>query len=390
MHQVQELLSEEAQERTSVADLQHQLVDLQAEVSAAHKQLHLTQARVYQNVQRVAELKSEAVQLELLRQMPASDEPASAVAETATQRSQDIERALAHQSASTSAAAATQTQSAPQATSSTTAVRPAASQQRKRVTARQRGLQSSLEIEEGLKNFWYPAAFASQLHKDKPVSFDLFGQPWVLFRNKAGEPACVRDECAHRACPLSLGKVIDGNIQCAYHGWQYDQQGQCVSMPSTAACPNVGVSSMACKEEAGFVLVWPGQGPQPAVPNLAPPEGFQIHAEIEVWSLGYCAYGSKSACDLQQLRLQSNSDLYFVAHQGSNAQSKHHVLIHAFLRFECCKPFPCTSRIHGACTFRVHSCLNLLQFTARCLMSCKHCASSAHKHNISVCKCRWK
>jgi chlorophyllide a oxygenase len=332
MYQVQELLSEEAQERTSVADLQHQLVDLQAEVSAAHKQLHLTQARVHQNVQRVAELKSEAVQLELMRQLPEADEPASAVAGTATQRSQDVERALAHQSASTSAAAATQTQSAPQASSSTTAVRPAAPQQRKGVTARQRGLQSSLEIEEGLKNFWYPAAFASQLHKDTPVSFDLFGQPWVLFRNKAGEPACVRDECAHRACPLSLGKVIDGNIQCAYHGWQYNQQGQCVSMPSTAACPNIAVSSMACKEEAGFVLVWPGQGPQPAVPNLAPPEGFQIHAEIEVWSPGYCAYGSKRACDLQQLRLQSGPDLHFVAcaHQGTHAQSRHHMLIHAF------------------------------------------------------------
>lgn len=279
---VQELLSEEAQERTSVADLQHQLVDLQAEVSAAHQQLHLTQARVHQNVQRVAELKSEAVQLELLRQMPEVDELASAVATTATQRCQDVERALAHQSASTSAAPATQTLSAPQASSSTTAVRPAAPQQRKGVTAHQRGLQSSLEIEEGLKNFWYPAAFASQLRKDTPVPFDLFGQPWVLFRNKTGEPACVRDECAHRACPLSLGKVIDGNIQCAYHGWQYNQQGQCVTMPSTAACPNIGVSSMACKEEAGFVLVWPGQGPQPAVPDLSPPGGFQIHAEIEV------------------------------------------------------------------------------------------------------------
>ncbi len=89
---------------------------------------------------------------------------------------------------------------------------------------------------------------------------------------------------------------------------------------------------MACKEEAGFVLVWPGQGPQPAVPNLAPPEGFQIHAEIEVWSPGYCAYGSKRACDLQQLRLQSGPDLHFVAcaHQGTHAQSRHHMLIHAF------------------------------------------------------------
>lgn len=277
-----------------MANLQHQLVDLQAEVNAAHKQLHLTQARVEQNVQRVAELKSEAVQLEHMRQL---SEPASAAPSASSQQSQNSERVLAHQSASTSASTAIPSPVASSTSSTTTAVRPPAPQQRAKMTARQRGLQSSLEMEEGLKNFWYPAAFASQLHKDNPVSFELFGQPWVLFRNEAGEPACVKDECAHRACPLSLGKVIDGNIQCAYHGWQYNQQGRCVSMPSTVACPNIGVSSMACKEEAGFVLVWPGQGPEPAVPNLAPPEGFQIHAEIEVCARnGFYTWASQCGC----------------------------------------------------------------------------------------------
>ena len=284
--QVQQLLSEETQERTSVADLQHQLVDLQAEVNAAHEQLHLTQARVDQNVQRVAELKSEAAQMELIRHFTQTDIPAHPQPQSSAQHNtQDLDRISAHSSASTSAA--TQIQAASR-TSTPSAAATAAPMQRGKATARQRGLQSSLEIEEGLKNFWYPAAFASQLHKDTPVSFELFGQPWVLFRNTSGEPACVRDTCAHRACPLSLGKVIDGNIQCAYHGWQYDERGQCVSMPSTVSCPNVGVSSMSCKEKDGFVLVWPGEGQEPAVPSLAPPSGFDIHAEIEVYNSPAC------------------------------------------------------------------------------------------------------
>ncbi len=41
------------------------------------------------------------------------------------------------------------------------------------------------------------------------MPFELFGEPWVLFRDEKGLPACIRDECAHRACPLSLGKVGD-------------------------------------------------------------------------------------------------------------------------------------------------------------------------------------
>lgn len=41
-------------------------------------------------------------------------------------------------------------------------------------------------------------------------------QMWVLFRDENGAAACVRDECAHRACPLSLGSVVDGRLQCPY------------------------------------------------------------------------------------------------------------------------------------------------------------------------------
>lgn len=48
------------------------------------------------------------------------------------------------------------------------------------------------------------------------VPFDLFGQAWVLFRDQDGKPACILDECAHRACPLSVGRVVDGQAECPY------------------------------------------------------------------------------------------------------------------------------------------------------------------------------
>ena len=50
------------------------------------------------------------------------------------------------------------------------------------------------------------------------MPFELFGQAWVLFRDAEGRPACVLDECAHRACPLSIGRVVDGQVECLYHG----------------------------------------------------------------------------------------------------------------------------------------------------------------------------
>jgi chlorophyllide a oxygenase len=55
-----------------------------------------------------------------------------------------------------------------------------------------------------------------KLEADTLVPFEIFGESWVLFRDEKGQPACVKDTCAHRACPLSLGKVVDGQVQCAY------------------------------------------------------------------------------------------------------------------------------------------------------------------------------
>lgn len=91
------------------------------------------------------------------------------------------------------------------------------------------------------------------------VPFELFNQPWVLFRDEAGNPACIRDTCAHRACPLSLGKVDNGQVVCAYHGWKFDGAGQCTKMPSTAFCKNVSVAALPCVEKDGFVWIWPGE-----------------------------------------------------------------------------------------------------------------------------------
>ncbi len=102
------------------------------------------------------------------------------------------------------------------------------------------------------------------LGKDTMVPFELFNEPWVLFRDAEGKPSCIRDSCAHRACPLSLGKVEQGRVSCAYHGWKFDGQGRCTEMPSTAFCRNVAVAALPCAEKDGFVWVFPGAGTPPA------------------------------------------------------------------------------------------------------------------------------
>ncbi|PWZ54206.1 Chlorophyllide a oxygenase, chloroplastic [Zea mays] len=89
----------------------------------------------------------------------------------------------------------------------------------------------------------------------KHVPIDCFEEQWVIFRGKDGRPGCVQNTCAHRACPLHLGSVNEGRIQCPYHGWEYSTDGKCEKMSSTNML-NVRIQSLPCFEQEGMVWIW--------------------------------------------------------------------------------------------------------------------------------------
>jgi len=113
------------------------------------------------------------------------------------------------------------------------------------------------------KNCWYPVAFLQDLPKDRPYSFSLYDEPLVLFRNQEGKLVCLIDRCPHRAAKLSDGQIIDGKIECLYHGWQFGSEGQCLHIPQLSAevkiPSNACVKSFIVVERQGIAWVWPGE-----------------------------------------------------------------------------------------------------------------------------------
>jgi len=71
---------------------------------------------------------------------------------------------------------------------------------------------------------WHPVYAARQLGA-KPVRARLDGRDIVLFRGANNEIGALDNTCAHRRMDLSRGCVVDGRLQCTYHGWTYDCQG---------------------------------------------------------------------------------------------------------------------------------------------------------------------
>lgn len=120
-------------------------------------------------------------------------------------------------------------------------------------------------------NFWYAAAMSSEV-RDEPVHVRLLGQSFVLFRDSAGKVHCLSNVCIHRGASLAGGKVKGDNIQCPYHGWQFDGEGRCRKIPSLgpdAKIPSrARVDSYPTEERYGFVFAFLGDLPAAERPPI--------------------------------------------------------------------------------------------------------------------------
>lgn len=113
-------------------------------------------------------------------------------------------------------------------------------------------------LETGLLNQWYLVARDTEVG-NKPLALKRLDRNIVLWRDTAGTVNCLEDFCPHRGAKLSLGRVCDGNIACAYHGLQYDGAGVVMATPPTPDSGFVGKKlavSYPCREAHGAVWVY--------------------------------------------------------------------------------------------------------------------------------------
>lgn len=105
--------------------------------------------------------------------------------------------------------------------------------------------------------YWHPLAPVEEIG-EQPRRYDLLGESLVAFRSEAGI-SVFRDLCVHRGTALSLGRVVDGSLECAYHGWRYDASGKCIRIPSlepgASIPPKAQLIRYAHREEGGLLWV---------------------------------------------------------------------------------------------------------------------------------------
>lgn len=106
------------------------------------------------------------------------------------------------------------------------------------------------------RRFWYPTLRIDDL-RDGPKPFTLLGENVVLWLQDDGTPAALEDRCPHRRAKLSVdSRIVDGALECGYHGWRFGGTGTCVlvpQMPDYVPGPRHHVASYKCEERYGFV-----------------------------------------------------------------------------------------------------------------------------------------
>ena len=126
-------------------------------------------------------------------------------------------------------------------------------------------MKAPAQLNPQIRTAWYIGCQDWEL-KRKPLKRKILGTPLVLFRDADGVAHALLDRCPHRGVALSGGKVINGQLQCPYHGWEFAGDGRCKRVPALVGEPDVDnrcATSFPVVEQQGFVWVYPTAGPMP-------------------------------------------------------------------------------------------------------------------------------
>ncbi|MDB5682344.1 MAG: Rieske (2Fe-2S) protein, partial [Sphingomonas bacterium] len=116
-----------------------------------------------------------------------------------------------------------------------------------------------------LRNTWYVAGWGDDLG-EAPLARTFLDEPVAMFRDEAGLPQAIGGRCPHRFAALGKGRVVDGQLECPYHGLRFDSTGACVFNPHEhGVVPRASVQTYPLVERHRLLWIWMGD------PALADP-----------------------------------------------------------------------------------------------------------------------
>ena len=108
-----------------------------------------------------------------------------------------------------------------------------------------------------LMNDWHPVAASASVAGAAVVHALLMGRELALWRDAEGLAHAWEDRCPHRGTRFSIGRVEQGELVCAYHGWRFGAAGRCSRIPALPELePPAAASAHTYGLRERYGLVW--------------------------------------------------------------------------------------------------------------------------------------
>ena len=121
-----------------------------------------------------------------------------------------------------------------------------------------------------MRRYWIPFAAESQLDDNPVRRVRLLGEDLTLYRDKSGKLGLIGDRCLHRLVDMQYGIPDECGLRCPYHGWLYDETGECAERPmelNPKGKINRKLKGYPVKALGGMIFAYMGPLPAPALPK---------------------------------------------------------------------------------------------------------------------------
>lgn len=122
-----------------------------------------------------------------------------------------------------------------------------------------------------LRRYWWPVAASAELAENPVRSVKVLGENLTLYRDRVGRLGLIGHRCPHRRVDLQWGIPENEGLRCPYHGWMFDQTGQCIEMPAESDGngfkDKVKIPGYPVEELGGLIFAYLGPLPAPLLPR---------------------------------------------------------------------------------------------------------------------------
>ncbi len=146
-----------------------------------------------------------------------------------------------------------------------------------------------------LRKTWQPVLNSAELGADQVKGVILLDEKLVIARFANGFLLAAHRACPHKGFDLSKSAICDSALQCAYHGWRFDQGGACVNIPSLVDPPanKLELSHLRTFEvKERYGMIWVKLDPEevaplPDIPEFEDPAWTYLVAPPMVFRSGF-------------------------------------------------------------------------------------------------------